>query len=265
MSERTLRRRYTALAGSLAAVALALGFAAAPAEATAPIAYAALGDSYAAGQGAGAYLDPVCLRSANSYAEDADAEKSVRLAVNAACSGATTLDVAATQLKRLNKSTRLVTITAGGNDLNSTAVLVACVPDPSGANCAAAVGFASSMIGTVGNRLVALVESVRAAAPRAKIVLTGYPYLFAPVDAFTVKANSLTDGLNAAICAAARASAAQYVDVTGTFAGHAVNSPDPWINYNPAVPLDPANFHPNAAGYRGYYSALQAAEVYTRP
>ncbi|WP_427129420.1 SGNH/GDSL hydrolase family protein [Pseudarthrobacter sp. S9] len=265
MGERILRRRRTAFAGGLAAMALALGFTAVPAGAASPIAYVALGDSYAAGQGAGPYLDPVCLRSASSYPADADVKKSVRLVTNAGCSGATTLDVAATQLKKLEKSTDVVTITAGGNDLNTTAVLAACAPNPGSPDCAAAVAFASSMIGTVGGRLVALVQAVRSSAPNAKIVLTGYPYLFAPVDEFTAKANAVTLGLNGVIFTAAQATGALYVDVTGAFAGHAANSVDPWINYNPAAPLDPANFHPNAAGYQGYYSALLTAGAYSTP
>ncbi|CAH0246823.1 Lipase 1 [Arthrobacter sp. Bi83] len=263
MGKRTTIRRRSALAAGLATMAMALGFTAVPAEAAPPIAYVALGDSYAAGQGAGPYLDS-CFRSDNSYAADADVAKSVRLVTNAACSGATTLDVAATQLGRLKKNTALVTITAGANDLNSTAVLIACLPAPSSANCAAALGFASNMLGTVSARLVGLVQAVHAAAPNAKIVLTGYPHLFEPVDTFTATANLLTDRLNTAIAAAADYTKTQYVDVTTAFAGHATNSTPAWINYDPLTPLAPDNFHPNASGYEAYYAALLAKGAYSK-
>ncbi|MGN7200718.1 GDSL-type esterase/lipase family protein [Arthrobacter sp. SAFR-044] len=87
-----------------------------PAQAADKIKYIALGDSYAAGQGAGAYQD-ACYRSDNSYSELAAEDKAVKLVVNAACSGKTTWDVVNTQLRQLNKSTELVTITAGGNNI----------------------------------------------------------------------------------------------------------------------------------------------------
>jgi len=264
MSDRKLRRRRAAFASGLATLTLALGLAA-PAEAVRPIAYVALGDSYAAGQGAGSYLDTECFLSSNSYAADADASKAVRLAENAACSGATTLDVAANQLDRLNQGITLVTITAGGNDINSTAVLVACSTAPSSLECANALALATGMISQVEGRLVALVEAVREEAPKARIVLTGYPYLFDPANArtpeeaaFMTAANDATTALNAAIASAALASGAEYVDVTEEFGGHAANSIDPWIN-----PSGPDSFHPNAAGYRAYYEALAAEGVYS--
>ena len=48
-----LRRRRTALAAGLATVAMAAGLAAVPAQAADRTRYVALGDSYAAGLGAG--------------------------------------------------------------------------------------------------------------------------------------------------------------------------------------------------------------------
>ncbi|MGO4493496.1 SGNH/GDSL hydrolase family protein, partial [Arthrobacter sp. 2YAF22_2] len=76
-----LRRRRTALAAGLATVAMAVGVAAAPAQAIDKTKYIALGDSYAAGQGAGPYLD-ACYRSDSSYAELAADVKAVKLVTN---------------------------------------------------------------------------------------------------------------------------------------------------------------------------------------
>ena len=87
-----LRRRRTALAAGLATLAMAVGLAAVPAQAVDKTKYIALGDSYAAGQGAGPYLDD-CYRSENTYSELAADTKAIKLVTNAACSGKTTQDV----------------------------------------------------------------------------------------------------------------------------------------------------------------------------
>ncbi|MGX9900019.1 hypothetical protein ACW0JT_09035 [Arthrobacter sp. SA17] len=113
-----VRRRRSTLAAGLATVVLAFaGLATAPAQAAMPpappLAYVALGDSYAAGQGAEPYLDS-CLRSPSSYPALADASKWVRLVQNAACTGHSADDVVATQLKRLSPDTDVVTLTVGG-------------------------------------------------------------------------------------------------------------------------------------------------------
>ena len=93
--------------------------------------WVAMGDSYAAGQGANDYSGGHCRRSANSYwallhgslrnGLTSPAEKFV------ACSGATTATVRADQLAALDPTTRLVTISVGGNDLGFAGVLTACV------------------------------------------------------------------------------------------------------------------------------------------
>ncbi|XTR53240.1 hypothetical protein ACOM2C_09380 [Pseudarthrobacter sp. So.54] len=107
----TLGRRRTALAAGLATLAMAVGAAAVPAQAVDKTKYIALGDSYAAGQGAGPYLDG-CYRSESAYSELAAEVKAIKLVRNAACSGKTTQEVVDTQLRQLNKNTELVTITA---------------------------------------------------------------------------------------------------------------------------------------------------------
>jgi hypothetical protein len=59
--------------------------------------YVALGDSYAAGQGGGTYLNS-CLQTASGYPELLDAEKRIHLRANAACTGASTSEVIEEQL-----------------------------------------------------------------------------------------------------------------------------------------------------------------------
>ncbi|WJH23821.1 SGNH/GDSL hydrolase family protein [Pseudarthrobacter defluvii] len=272
------RRRPRAFAAALATLAITAGFAAAPAQAVDKEKYIALGDSYAAGQGAGPYLD-ACYRSNNAYSELADEAKSIQLVVNAACSGKTTWDVVNSQLRQLNKSTELVTITAGGNNIGFGDIITSCgaaLANPAaGPSCDAATASAAAMIqsGQLTQDVISMIQSVKAAAPNARIVVTGYPYLYDPVtpnpadplSLFIQQATVLANGLDASIAAAASATGVQYVDVRGAFTGHGVNSGDPWINLDLANPASPDNFHPNAAGYEAYFAALSASGAYSVP
>lgn len=278
------RRRRTALAAGLATLAMAAGLAAAPAQAADTTKYIALGDSYAAGQGAGLYKNKndTCFRSENSYSELAVDSNPIKLVTNAACSGKTTQEVVATQLRQLNKTTELVTITAGGNNLGFGDIVTNCgtaVFDSAfAAACADASATAKAKLdsGQLAGEVASMIESVRAAAPNAKIVVTGYPYLFDPIPAgrtdamseFIYRATDLADGLNGSIAAAAAATdpaaaRVKFVDVRIAFAGHGIISNDPWING--AVPDSPDGFHPNAKGYVAYYTALSDDGTYSAP
>ncbi|WP_181364999.1 SGNH/GDSL hydrolase family protein [Arthrobacter sp. HMWF013] len=243
--------------------------------------YVALGDSYAAGVGAGAYVDSTCGRSANAYSELADDLKSVKVTTNVACGGATTEIVVNSQLGVLDWKTDLVTITAGGNNLDFGTLAAACatalVGYPASPECTAAAtnaiieGENGQLAGEVGNMIL----SVHAAAPNARIVVTGYPYILEPLPAsqtdptsFNAVATRLINGLNGSIELAATTAAGTFgvdvtfVGVTEAFAGHGALTQDPWINLDFT---DPGSFlHPNAAGYRdGYLAALTAAGAYT--
>jgi lysophospholipase L1-like esterase len=276
MGRLKLRRRRTALAAGLAALAMAAGVAAVPAEAADRTRYVALGDSYAAGLGAGPYLDE-CYRSENSYSELAAHTKSIKLVANAACSGKTTQDVVNTQLRRLGRTTGLVTITAGGNNLRFAQILASCgaamVNPAAGPLCDAASAYAEGQISShrLSGDVTAMIQHVKAAAPNAKVVVTGYPYLYDPVapgrtdsmSRFIYKATVLADGLNGSIAAAARATGAEYVDVRAAFAGHGVNSAAPWINFSRTALASPENFHPNALGYEAYFASLNGAKAYS--
>jgi lysophospholipase L1-like esterase len=257
---------------------MAAGLAAVPAQAMDRTTYVALGDSYAAGLGAGPYLDD-CYRSGNSYSELAAHTKTIKLVANAACSGKTTQDVVTTQLKRLNKRTELVTITAGGNNLRFGEILASCgaamVNPAANPLCEAASAYAEGEISShkLAGDVTAMIQRVKAAAPNAKVVVTGYPYLYDPVapgqkdpmSLFISKAAQLADGLNGSIAAAAWATGAEYVDVRAAFAGHGINSAAPWVNLDLSAPTSPDNFHPNAKGYEAYFASLNGAKAYPAP
>ncbi|MFE5838586.1 SGNH/GDSL hydrolase family protein [Arthrobacter sp. NPDC056493] len=279
-AKQSLPRRFARLTGVLAALVLA-GLTAAPASADRFDTYVALGDSYAAGQGAGPYAD-ACLRSGHSYPALLDAARKISLSGNKACSGATTSTVRADQIPSLSKKVDLVTITAGGNDLDSIGALVICSQD-SGPACTAALSQRAAVLQTALNNpaaspffqdLLAMLNDVKAKAPRADIYVTGYPLLFEPgAGPAAGPVNGLTQQLNAVIANAAHTadggrSKVSYVDVSGAFAGHGVGSAQPWIVGLP--PLCTASstcgtssadiFHPTADGYaKGYAASIRAA------
>lgn len=136
--------------------------------------------------------------------------------------------------------------------------------------CAGAVASSESGMGQVGEALAYTYGRIHTAAPSAKIAVLGYPRLFEPADGnpyFSAEEqrliNRATDSLNTAIATAvsnanAFGANAQFVDVTARFAGHAVNSTDPWIAYDGGNPLADSNFHPTPTGHRAYATAVMA-------
>ncbi|WP_312858443.1 GDSL-type esterase/lipase family protein, partial [Pseudonocardia pini] len=127
---RALRR--TALPLVLAVLALLAGTqVAAAAE---PVDYVALGDSYAAGVGAGT---GECGRTEASY--PARYAVGVRSFAFVACSGATTAGVLKDQVRAVSRDTDLVTITVGGNDVGFVPVLARCGTAPTDEGCDQAV------------------------------------------------------------------------------------------------------------------------------
>ena len=108
-------RRWLALALAALATVVGLVITTAPsADAGArharSLSYVALGDSYAAGLGAGKYLND-CYQSRRGYPALLDRETRASLRSNATCSGATTQNVLATQLSALTSRTELITLT----------------------------------------------------------------------------------------------------------------------------------------------------------
>jgi lysophospholipase L1-like esterase len=264
------------LAAGVLATAMAWGFTAAPATAAPAdtISYVALGDSFAAGQGALPYSDATCRVSKKGYPVLGDRVKSVELVANLACEGAIIQDVP-TQLASLAPEVRaeieLITITVGGNNLGLSNILTQCSVDPAGIACGEALASARTQLesGALALQLIATISAVQALAPNAEIVVTGYPYLFEPVDPLTAQLGILTDLLNASILAATTTvdptgTQVRYVDVTAAFAGHGIGSAEPWINFEPAGGFTPEDFHPNQLGYRfGYFESLSDAGVFS--
>lgn len=285
-----LRRRHSAFAAGLATLAMALGFTAAPADA-APLSrteYVALGDSYTAGTGAGSAKRPPgldCWQSHPGYVDLLRRSGELKLVANAACHGAVLSEASPTydqviytptvreQIEflvgrgALSPDTELVSITAGANDLGFAFVVGVCAFSGEQA-CQAAVAQATSpqALEFLTASLVSTYDALQAAAPNAEVIVLGYPLLFDPDSPFDPIPeanqrfiNQATLNVNETLRVAAALAGVHYVDVVDEFAGHEVNSADPWLQLDPNNLTADYNFHPTPAGHAAYAAALLEA------
>ena len=261
MTTKSRTRRLATLVSASLLVAGTAIFSALPAQAapgepgpsSGKVAYAALGDSYAAGVGGGDYADS-CFRSPNSYASIiADEPGTVHVAL-LGCAGATTTDVVEDQLAGLDHRTKVVTLTVGANDLGLDAVTAACLGGQVEL-CLAAIAAAQANLGPLAVSLSQTLTAIREAAPNATVIVTGYPLLiYAPSDEIQALVNAgiaaLNDVIEATVLSAG--SGFVYVDVEDDFAGHGLGSTDAWIVPPPML----GAFHPNPEGYAAYAEAI---------
>ena len=273
-TRRLLRVTATAVAGGAAAVTWLPG----TAHAAGPR-YAALGDSYASGWGAGAGIptSPECGRSANAYGRlwaESHAHQSFQ---NLTCKGAYATDVAYTQVSQMSAATTMVTVTAGGNDANFQNTMIKCRGTVStGSGCGPAMDESIRLIdNVVPGRMDTMFARLTAKLPNtATVYVLGYPRLYTEVPhcgLFSIdpatrhKLNLIADWLNSQIRQSVTKADGRYperivfIDVRGRFADHSLCSASSYI-LGPHWPgnLD-TSYHPNAAGHRnGYFSALRA-------
>jgi len=287
------RRIIAALAATGLAVTMAVGLApAAQAEPTWGSAYVAIGDSVAAGTGNMPYVDSGCLRSGKAY-PNVLAGMLGSAVVSAACTGSPTGVVAgqATALAQqgiLGPNTRLVTITAGVNNLPWIPVLLACSSLGTPEACAGVLATLPQAGATIVPGIAQIIGTVRAVAKNAHIVVTGYPYPFgefsgmcsigagapgSPVkfssaSAFAV--NGAVTGLNGAVQLGISTYLGQvpdpgvsYVDVTQRFDGHGFcDTGERWMGgMVPNGPVKDRGFHPNVAGQQAYAAAIAAVPM----
>jgi lysophospholipase L1-like esterase len=166
-----------------------------------------------------------------------------------------------------------VTVTVGAADLGLTRVLTACTPVPPSDDCDDAINDALALLAVgpegesvLGSRLASLFAEVVHEAPKALVVVTGYPLLLAspapgtPNEDIINQVNAATILLNDAIKQAVEATQAPgvdivYVDVTEAFEEHGIGGElPPFIN----PPGTEDAFHPTAAGYIAYADAISA-------
>ena len=233
--------------------------------------YVALGDSYSAGTGAGPYSTAgrSCERSAKAYPQLWAARHAPASFVSVACAGATTATVLDRQVSALSPATTLVSLTIGGNDVGFSHVMETCVLEWNSACQDAVTTAEKSITTTLPGHLDSVLGAIRARAPRARIVLLGYPDLYdlsrSPgcLGIGTTKRTALNQGADAldrALAAAAARHGDVFADVRTEFAGHQIC--DGGSGYLNAVTFPLENsYHPTAAGQRnGYLPVLTAAQ-----
>ncbi len=281
-----LARRSSSLFGS-ALLAATTFVCAAPAQAASAATYVALGDSYSS-LPADSTVGPTeqeraCGRSTRNYPKlvAADLGLAPDTLRDNTCGGAKTVDAfsrqhagsaktgyydAAPQLDGITPATTLVTVSLGGNDgdlyssiLESCAVAprsiaVRCTTDERTRPSRLSDDAVTSRLTQITAANERIVRAVRTRAPRARILLVGYPAVFdgdrtcsaiAPFRSASIPwmRSILTERLNSAVRRAALGAHAEYVDMEAPSKGHELCSARPWIN---GVNNDPraAELHP---------------------
>lgn len=253
----------------------------------------ALGDSYTAGDLMPLNLSSAplgCLRSSAGYAvRVASALHDSAGLVNASCTNAgvsamttaqrTYLGTNPPQLSALAPNDALVMLTLGGDDLGFLNVLHTCMKlswsNPFGSPCERhyASGGAdqlAALVTTEAARMGTVLAQIHARAPRARVVLVGYPDLFPqkgscwpvlPVTAGDIRYLRGTEvRLNAMLAAEAAATGTSFVDTYPATAGHDICANGNVRYVEGAVPGSlAAPFHPNARGQAAIAALILAA------
>ncbi len=265
----TTRRAPSALAGLALTAPAFLTTTTAAATPPEPFVYDALGDSFSSGYGVPPYEDEACGRSESAYPVLLDGRAKVELDDFAACAGATTGTLTTAQLDALDADTDLVSVTIGGNDIDWSSAMRACLGGTD-EQCTGATNLLALRITTILPDLLGPVYSgIAGAAPNAHVYVAGYPRIFSPEygDYYGASAaeqqalNDTADLLNQVIATAADQHGFHFVDVTKRFARHGANAPNAWLN----DALHPQSaLHPNLAGNRAYAAALTAQIIPAR-
>lgn len=173
-----------------------------------------------------------------------------------------------------------MTLTIGGNDIGFTTILGTCAQlsasDPAGAPCRAyytqdGTDRLKQSIDDTAPKVSQVLRKIHQRAPRAKVVVVGYPSLFpdtgvgctSPAVPFAAGdfayLRDSTKALNAMLARQARLAGARFADTYGPTVGHDMCAPvnERWIeSLAPETPAAPA--HPNALGERAMAAAVNA-------
>lgn len=239
-------------------------------EASAP--YVALGSSFAAGIGLGKRVrgSPfICQRSDNGYPQQLARLCDLSIE-DVSCSGATTEHVLnggqcrqASQLSAVGRETRLVTLTAGGNDVGYVGdlMLLAWRLRSRLARALTALTWrglrpaADRDFESLGRNLRAIVGEARRRAPDAQVVVVSYPQILPPDgpcadlgsdEAALAVMRNVGRELHGVTRDAASTSGALFVDMAAPSASHHIGSAQPWVNGADRRRGTP--FHPTLAG-----------------
>ncbi|MEU3291070.1 SGNH/GDSL hydrolase family protein [Streptomyces longwoodensis] len=223
--------------------------------------YVALGDSYSSGVGAGSYISSSgdCKRSTKAYPYLWNAAHAPSSFTFAACSGARTDEVLASQLGGLSTSTGLVSISIGGNDAGFADVMTTCVTS-SDSTCISRINTARAYVAsTLPGKLDTVYSAISSKAPNAHVVVLGYPRFYQlgttciGLSETKRKAiNDASDYLDSTVAGRAAAHGFVFGDVRSTFTGHEICSGDSWLHSVNWLNIG-ESYHPTAAGQSGGY------------
>ncbi|HEY1820562.1 MAG TPA: SGNH/GDSL hydrolase family protein [Trebonia sp.] len=259
------------------------------AAATGPV--VALGDSYTAGG-----LLPLdknatpagCLRSTKAYPVLVAHALGAPL-TDVSCASAGVKDMTAAQktylgtnpaqLDALTPDDQVVLLTLGGDDIGFLNVLKECVTlsftHPSGSPCQAhyTVGGTDQLtaaVTTEASKITQVLSAIAARAPRARVVVVGYPDMF-PQSGGCWPAVPITNGdiaylrgievkANAMLAADAQAAGDTFVDTYTPTIGHDFCTAESVRDVEGLLPGSLAlPFHPNARGQQAMANAVLAA------
>jgi lysophospholipase L1-like esterase len=229
-------------------------------------------------------VDANCLRSDHNYPSLIAASDKLRL-TDVSCSGATTAEMttpqgtAPPQFDALSRSTDVVTVTIGGNDVGFASILGTCaqlgVSDPTGAPCrshytSGGADQLTQQIERTAPKISQVIRSIHQRAPRALVLIVGYPDLF-PNDGVGCTSVSVPFAardfaylrdkekeVNAMLARQAFEGGAGYVNTYTPTIGHDMCQPTGrrWIEtLAPSTPAAPA--HPNAQGEQAMATAVE--------
>ncbi|MFC9691223.1 SGNH/GDSL hydrolase family protein [Kribbella sp. NPDC056951] len=246
--------------------------------------YVALGSSFAAGPGIDPIVHKPAGRSGHNYAHLVAAELGLDL-IDVTYSGATTAhlldtrqDDAPPQVEAVGPDTALVTITAGGNDLeyvgtflrgsalNTLAKPATLLGRRVANRIRARVSYLKddAAYQAAADSLATVVENVRERSPKARILLVDYltlvgpstrPRLDVPLNEEQLPSVAImADGLATAFAKAAAATGADLIAASAASREHAIGSAEPWTTgftlRPPGILGGFVPYHPNAAGMR---------------
>lgn len=261
--------------------------------------YVALGDSYTSGPGIPNQTGKPagCARSDHNY----PSLVAERLELKAAgfrdmsCSGAAVTDLSTAQSTKdgtnpaqftaLSKSTRLITLGIGGNDIGFTSLITQCVKQgviyrltkglsaADGAPCrahyvSAGTDEVKQRVDEAGVQLAKALTQIKHRAPNARVYVVGYPAIVPPQDTncgreLVLAAKDVTylhakeQQLNAMLRERAEAAGAEYVDTYTPSIGHDACSAEKTRWVEPLIPGSRAvSAHPNQRGEQGMANAV---------
>jgi lysophospholipase L1-like esterase len=255
------RRLLTVLTLIAAALAIIATISAPAASAASGDNYVALGDSYSSGVGAGSYTaeSGSCDRSLSAYPALWAGANSVASFTFAACSGATTADVASSQLGALSPSTSLVSITIGGNDENFAGIMEDCnlySDDTCVSEIQAAEDDAQA---NLPGKLASLYGQISSRAPSARVVVLDYPRFYDLandcIGLSQTKRTKIDEGidvLDGILQNSASAAGFGFADVRGAFTGHEICDSNRWLHSVNFSDFS-ESYHPTADGHAQAY------------